>query len=100
MELVEDAPKRGSNIKVIGVGGGGGNAIDSMIEDGIDGVNSSRQIPTHKHSLATTPKLKSNSVSSVQGDWAQVQIRPSVKKRLKSRRRRSKNTSNNPTWSS
>ena len=38
MELVEDAPKRGSNIKVIGVGGGGGNAIDSMIEDGIDGV--------------------------------------------------------------
>lgn len=38
MELVEDMPRRGANIKVIGVGGGGGNAIDTMIDAGIDGV--------------------------------------------------------------
>ena len=38
MELVEEAPRRGANIKVIGVGGGGGNAINSMIDDGIEGV--------------------------------------------------------------
>ena len=36
--LVEDEP--GANIKVIGIGGGGGNAINRMIEARIEGVES------------------------------------------------------------
>jgi len=32
-------PTPGANIKVIGVGGGGGNAIDRMIEAGVNGVD-------------------------------------------------------------
>jgi len=34
--LAEDNP--GAKIKVIGIGGGGGNAINRMIESGIEGV--------------------------------------------------------------
>lgn len=34
---IEPAP--GANIKVIGVGGGGGNAVDRMIEAGVNGVD-------------------------------------------------------------
>ncbi|MFT5433683.1 MAG: cell division protein FtsZ, partial [Myxococcota bacterium] len=29
---------QGANIKVLGVGGGGGNALNSMIEAGLEGV--------------------------------------------------------------
>ena len=36
-ELVESIPKN-ADIKVIGVGGGGGNAVRHMIESSIDGV--------------------------------------------------------------
>ncbi|GAF81341.1 unnamed protein product, partial [marine sediment metagenome] len=35
--LVEE--KSGAKIKVIGIGGGGGNAINRMIEAGIEGVD-------------------------------------------------------------
>ena len=34
----EESASRGPRIKVIGVGGGGGNAINNMIERGIAGV--------------------------------------------------------------
>jgi len=37
-ELVDNAPQN-AVIKVIGVGGGGGNALESMITEGIDGVS-------------------------------------------------------------
>ena len=33
-----EQPLSGANIKVVGVGGGGGNAINRMIEAGIQGV--------------------------------------------------------------
>jgi cell division protein FtsZ len=36
-EIVESIPKN-ADIKVIGVGGGGGNAVRHMIESSIDGV--------------------------------------------------------------
>ena len=36
--LEEDIPKTGARIKVIGVGGGGGNAVNHMIAAGISGV--------------------------------------------------------------
>ena len=34
----DDAPLTGANIKVVGVGGGGGNAINRMIDTGVTGV--------------------------------------------------------------
>jgi cell division protein FtsZ len=34
----EDTEQEGPHIKVIGVGGGGNNAINNMIENGIAGV--------------------------------------------------------------
>jgi cell division protein FtsZ len=36
--LMDEPPKTGARIKVIGVGGGGGNAVNRMIEAGIKGV--------------------------------------------------------------
>jgi cell division protein FtsZ len=37
-EFVENTISKGANIKVIGVGGGGGNAVNRMIESGIEGI--------------------------------------------------------------
>src|ERR671910_1340402 len=34
----DDPPITGARIKVIGVGGGGGNAVNRMIEAGIEGI--------------------------------------------------------------
>lgn len=34
-----DTEERGANIKVVGVGGGGGNAVKNMLESGIEGVD-------------------------------------------------------------
>ncbi len=36
---MEDAPHFNARIKVIGVGGGGGNAVNTMIAAGIEGVD-------------------------------------------------------------
>ena len=35
---LEESANFGANIKVIGVGGGGGNAVQTMIEGGLSGV--------------------------------------------------------------
>ncbi|ANZ58011.1 cell division protein FtsZ [Fructilactobacillus lindneri] len=35
---IDQNASQGANIKVIGVGGGGGNAVNRMIEDGVEGV--------------------------------------------------------------
>ncbi len=35
---IDEPPQTGARIKVIGVGGGGGNAVNQMIEEGIKGV--------------------------------------------------------------
>ena len=37
-KLTSSGATPGAQIKVIGVGGGGGNAINNMIADGLDGV--------------------------------------------------------------
>jgi cell division protein FtsZ len=36
---LDNGPERGAKIRVVGVGGGGGNAIDSMINRGLHGVD-------------------------------------------------------------
>ena len=33
-----DTEQQGANIKVVGVGGGGGNAVKNMLESGIEAV--------------------------------------------------------------
>lgn len=38
LEFVDSPPSSGANIKVVGVGGGGSNAVNRMIEFGIEGV--------------------------------------------------------------
>src|SRR5689334_17430956 len=38
IELIEEF-SMGTQIKVIGVGGGGGNAVEHMIEEGVQGVD-------------------------------------------------------------
>ena len=38
-ELQEDEPATGTRIKVIGVGGGGSNAVARMIQEGVSGVD-------------------------------------------------------------
>jgi cell division protein FtsZ len=50
--LEEDVPRRGARIKVIGVGGGGGNAVNRMVQAGFSGVeyivaNTDQQALTH-----------------------------------------------------
>lgn len=44
MELTNDAV-----IKVIGVGGGGGNAVEHMVRERIEGVEFLPSILTHRH---------------------------------------------------
>ena len=39
IEIVDDAPQN-ALIKVIGVGGGGGNAVEHMVRQNIEGVES------------------------------------------------------------
>ena len=39
IELPPTAPALPANIKVIGVGGGGGNAVANMYREGIEGVH-------------------------------------------------------------
>ncbi len=38
LEFVDNIISTGANIKVIGVGGGGSNAVNRMIESGIEGI--------------------------------------------------------------
>lgn len=38
-ELIDNAPSNNAVIKVIGVGGGGGNAVNHMVENSIEGVD-------------------------------------------------------------
>jgi len=44
-----DSTNYGAKIRVIGVGGGGGNAINSMIQRGLTGVDSLLPIQMRKH---------------------------------------------------
>ncbi len=41
-------PEHFAQIKVIGVGGGGSNAVDRMVEDGVQGSSLSRSTPMRR----------------------------------------------------
>lgn len=53
----EDSARQMANIKVIGVGGGGGNALNTMVRSGLKGVEfvaANTDAQALKHNLATT----------------------------------------------
>jgi len=53
-ELIEKmAPN--AVIKVVGVGGGGGNAVAHMVNSAVDGVDSSLPTPTRRPSRIVVP---------------------------------------------
>ena len=63
-EMVEEV-KENASIKVIGVGGGGGNAVQHMVESGIEGaefisVNTDKQALCRLGCLRTTTCLIDN----------------------------------------
>ena len=45
-EIIDQSPEEGAVIKVIGVGGCGGNAVEHMMGKGLAGVSSSPRTPT------------------------------------------------------
>ena len=47
-----------ANLKVIGVGGAGGNAVNRMIQAGMSGVDFMELIPTHKTLKIMQQKIK------------------------------------------
>jgi cell division protein FtsZ len=47
IEMIEEF-SMGTQIKVIGVGGGGGNAVEHMINQGVRGSISSARTPTRR----------------------------------------------------
>jgi cell division GTPase FtsZ len=51
IEMIEEF-SMGTQIKVIGVGGGGGNAVEHMIEEGVRASTSSAPTPTRRRSTA------------------------------------------------
>ncbi len=65
-EIVEKESS-GTVIKVVGIGGAGGNAVDHMIREGVEGVESSAPTPTRRRSSATRPR---SSCNWARADWA------------------------------
>ena len=54
--FIDEPPITGARIKVIGVGGGGSNAVNRMIEAGVKVSNLS--LPTRMSRLLIIPKLR------------------------------------------
>ena len=59
----------GTRIKVLGVGGGGGNAVQHMIDRNVEGVEFVSPIPTHRHSAIAAHTAPSSLAAQV---WAQA----------------------------
>ena len=47
--LDEELDENVTTIKVIGVGGGGGNAVNRMVSDGLQGVEFCTMMPSYAH---------------------------------------------------
>jgi len=64
-ELLDDSHDE-AVIKVIGVGGGGGNAVDHMVSETIEGVEFIVLIRMHKHYVIQQLDLLFKSVTQLQ----------------------------------
>jgi cell division protein FtsZ len=70
-----------AKIRVVGIGGGGGNALNRMIEAGIEGVDFIA-VNTDVQALNTTrPRTRSRSATSSPKGWAPAAIRKSESRR-------------------
>jgi hypothetical protein len=69
-ELVDSAPQS-AVIKVIGVGGGGGNAVRHMIDHHVDGVDFICANTMRKRSLILAPKRCFSWARVLQRGWEQ-----------------------------
>jgi len=69
---IMEAQTQDAVIKVIGVGGCGGNAVDHMIEQGVQGSNLSPSILTRRHWVAARRELSYRLAWPLPRDWAQV----------------------------
>lgn len=70
----DDPPITGARIKVIGIGGGGGNAVNRMIEAGIEGIEflvANTDLQALKRSKAP---IKINSAADSRRDWERAPI--------------------------
>src|ERR1700761_2355631 len=52
--LIEEEAQLGTKIKVVGVGGGGSNAVTRMLQDGLNGIDF-YILNTDKQALAASP---------------------------------------------
>ena len=73
-----------ARLTVIGVGGGGGNAVETMVQNGVKALPSSVPIPIDKRLTACQRPIKSSSVSKITtAAWGQVPIQKWVVKQLR-----------------
>ena len=56
-------------VKVIGVGGGGGNAINTMVEDRLQGVELSLLIQINRHWIRPVPMCACRLVQELPKGW-------------------------------
>ena len=61
---LDEARREGARIKVIGVGGGGGNAVNRMVRTGRRASSSSSPTPTCRRSPTTPRRPGSRSAAS------------------------------------
>lgn len=88
--LEENTTIDGARIKVIGVGGGGNNAVDRMIEAGVTKAEFIC-VNTDAQQLANVKaRLYLISAESLQAVWEQVQSLKSADKRLKNQKMKSR----------
>ena len=96
-----DDGKQAAKIKVIGVGGGGGNAVNTMIAAGLDGVDfiaANTDCQALEANMAPTKIQLGDDLTKGLGAGANPEIGREAA--LESTRRRSPSCSRAPTWSS
>ena len=82
IEMIEaEEFNQGTQIKVIGVGGGGSNAVEHMISRSVQGVEFVAPIPTRRRSRAVRPTVSSSWVAVVWGQAASLKRRAMQPKR-------------------
>jgi hypothetical protein len=57
----EETPVQNARMKVIGVGGAGGNAVNRMVDEDLEGSTSSLRTPTPRPSRTPAPRSPSSS---------------------------------------
>ena len=75
---LDEQHRRGARIKVIGVGGGGGNAVNRMVQAGLEGVEFIVANTDVQALQRTARRSRSRSAPSSPRDWAPAPTRTSA----------------------